>query len=73
MYGSFKNILNSLLEEHEEGVDGSGWREDSVTRSHEAKSKHCLLTACETKSVSFIAISTQLAFRSLSNHRENPE
>lgn len=46
-----------------------GWG-DSGTRSHEAKSKLCLLTACETKSVSFVAVSTQLAF---GNHRENPE
>lgn len=70
MFGSFKNILHSLLEEHEEGVDSSGWRGDSVTRSHEAKSKLCLLTACETKSVSFVAVSTQLTF---GNHRENLE
>lgn len=73
MYGSFKNIPNSLLEEHEEGVDSSGWRGDSVARSHEAKSKHCLFSGCETKTVSFAAISTQLAFASIGNHEENPE
>lgn len=73
MGGSFKNILNSLLEEHEEGVDSSGWRGDSMARSHEAKSKCCLLSGCETKSVSFTAISTQLAFGSIGNHQENPE